>query len=217
LPIDLGGTGDPSQATAYGVFVGMQAASNHVGWTDGLDGKTVAVQGLGNVGMHLCRYLSSAGARLIVADLNRNAVDRAVSEFEATSVEPDRIYDVEADVFAPCALGGTINDRTLPLLHAKIVAGSANNTLAAEGHGADLRARGIVYAPDYVINSGGLIKVAEAKLGHDAEATERRVHEIYEITRQILERADHQNVATNVAADRVAEERFTRHHPRLAA
>lgn len=217
LPIESGGTGDPSPATAYGVYLGMKAAAEHAGWSDGLRGRVVAVQGLGSVGMHLCRYLAEAGARLIVADLNKTAVANAVREFGATEVAPDHIYSVEADVYAPCALGGTVNDRTILLLKAKIIAGSANNPLATADHGAILHQRGILYAPDYVINAGGLIKVAEAKLGHDASATRRRIDGIVEVTRQILERADAQNVATNIAADRIAEERFCPHQSAMAA
>jgi len=217
LPESLGGTGDPSPATAYGVFIGMKAAADHAGWANVLAGRTVAVQGLGHVGMHLCRYLAKEGARLIVTDLHQDAVDRAVHEFDAVAVTPDNIYGVKADVYAPCALGGTINNRTISMLQAKIIAGSANNILATCEDGAALHKRGILYAPDYVINAGGLIKVAEAKLGHDANATLRRIDDIYDVTRQILDRSETQNIGANIAADRIAEERFCRHQSALAA
>lgn len=217
LPESLGGTGDPSPATAFGVFMGIKAAAEHAGWKDGLTGRTVAVQGLGSVGRQLCRHLADAGARLIVTDLHQPAIDSAVLEFGATAVDPGDIIGIDADIYAPCALGGTINDRTIPSLKVRIVAGSANNPLADAAHGDALRKRGIIYAPDYVINAGGLIKVAEAKLGHDPAATERKIEGIYDITRRILETADAQGIAANVAADRIAEERFHRHQPALAA
>lgn len=217
LPADLGGTGDPSPTTAKGVFMGMKAAADHAGWRGGLAGRTVAVQGLGSVGSHLCRLLVDAGARLIVTDLHDVAVEQAVREFGATAVAPDEIYGVEADVYAPCALGGTLNDETIPRLKVWIVAGSANNPLATASHGDVLRRRAIIYAPDYVINSGGLITVAEACLGHDAEATNRKIEGIYDVTRAILDQAERQDIATSLAADRIAEERFRRHGPALAA
>ncbi len=217
LPETLGGTGDPSPATAKGVFMGMKAAADHAGWRGGLAGRTVAVQGLGSVGSHLCRLLTDAGAHLIVTDLHDKAVEDAVRQFGAMAVAPDEIYEVEADVYAPCALGGTINDATLPRLKAWIVAGSANNPLATASHGDDLRRRGILYAPDYVINAGGLITVAEASLGHAPETTARKIDGIYDVTRAILDQADKLDIATSLAADRIAEERFRHHGPALAA
>ena len=217
LPETMGGTGDPSPATAYGVFMGMLAAAEHAGWPDGLAGRTVVVQGLGNVGAKLCRHLHDAGARLIVANLHQDALDRAARDFGATTIEPDEVYGVEADVYAPCALGGTLNDRTIPLLKVRIVAGSANNPLARATDGMALRRRGILYAPDYVINAGGLINVAERTLGHGPEVTRRKIEGIHDVTRLILQRADEADIATSAAADSIAEERFRRHHPALAA
>ncbi|MEM7443603.1 MAG: Glu/Leu/Phe/Val dehydrogenase dimerization domain-containing protein [Pseudomonadota bacterium] len=217
LPEAMGGTGDPSPATALGVFYGMLAAAEHAGWREGLANRTVAIQGLGNVGTHLCRYLLEAGARLIVSDIDQAAVDRAVSEFGAIAVGSDDIHAVDADIYAPCALGGTINDQTVTELKAKVVAGSANNPLARPEHGVVLRQRGIVYAPDYVINAGGLITVAEATLGHDTDETTRKIENIRDITRRILEQADALDIATSAAADLLAERKFRPHDPALAA
>jgi leucine dehydrogenase len=172
------GSGNPSPATAYGVFVGIRAAVRHRLGRDDLGGVVVAVQGLGNVGFRLAEYLAEAGARLIVADLDAGSARRAVEAFAAEAVAPERIHAVAADVFAPCALGAVIDDATIPELGARIVAGAANNQLAEARHGAALKARGILYAPDYVINAGGLIDVASEGPGYDQETVLRRVEGI---------------------------------------
>ena len=200
--------GNPSPSTAHGVFIGMQAAAKHAFGSDDLTGRRVAIQGMGSVGLALCRYLKQAGARLVVADVNAGAVERAVKDFGAETVEPDAIYGVEADIFAPCALGGVINDKTLGLLKAPVVAGSANNQLDAPRHGQALMARGILYAPDYVINAGGLIDVARPIMGMDIEEARVKLRKIYGTLLDIFGRSAEAHEPTNVVADRMAEARF---------
>ncbi len=207
-----GGFGDPSPATARGVFMGLKAAANARLGRDDLTGLRVAVQGVGNVGYHLCRLLHGAGAKLLVTDINQEAVRRCVEEFSAEAVALDAIYDQEVDIYAPCALGATINDDTLPRLKARIVAGSANNQLAEERHGEALRQAGILYAPDYAINAGGIIVIAhETRPGgpvYDEMLAMRTVDGIYDTLLAIFERAEQDGVATSLAADRVAKDRL---------
>ena len=203
-----GGSGDPSPATAHGVFHGIRAAVERRLGRESLDGVAVAVQGLGHVGALLCQMLANAGARLFVADIRNRAVRRAVERFGATAVKPDAIYGIEADVFAPCALGAVINDDTVPRLKARIVAGSANNQLADDRHGAALMRRGILYAPDYVINAGGIINIAHEGPDYCQADALAHVARIRGTLTEIFARADAEDIATNVAADRVAEERF---------
>jgi len=159
------GSGDPSPMTALGVLHGIRAAVQHRYGADGLDGFTVAVQGLGHVGFHLCRLLHDAGAQLIVSEVVADRVQRAASAFGAVPVEPEAIAGVEAEVFAPCALGGAINGATRRQLKAGVIAGAANNQLETPGDGMALHRDGVLYAPDYVINAGGLISVAQDILG----------------------------------------------------
>jgi leucine dehydrogenase len=200
--------GNPSPSTAHGVLIGMQAAAAHAFGSDDLAGRRVAIQGLGGVGHALCRYLHGERARLVVTDVAEAAVARAVADFGAEAVAPEAIYDVEADIFAPCALGGVINDDTLKRLKAPIVAGSANNQLAEDRHGRALLERGILYAPDYVINAGGLIDVARPIMGMDIEAARVKLRKIYGTLIDIFRRSAEQRVPTNVIADRMAEARF---------
>lgn len=203
-----GGAGNPSPSTAHGVFIGIEAAVRFALGKDDVKGVTVAIQGLGSVGYGLCRYLHGAGAKLVVTDINQDAVKRAVDEFGATAVGLDEIYGAKADVFAPCALGATINDKTIPKLRARIVAGAANNQLAAPHHGAKLRERGILYAPDYVINAGGLIDVARFKVDMDIEQARAKLRQIDDTLTEIFTRADKEDLPTSEVADRIAEERF---------
>ena len=206
-----GGSGNPSPMTALGVYMAIRAAVEHgLGRTE-LCGVGVAVQGLGSVGYALCRHLAEAGARLFVTDIDEGAVGRATAEFGATPVAPDAIYGIEADVFAPCALGAVLNDGTIPLLHARVVAGAANNQLAEARHGAELKRRGILYTPDYVANAGGLIDVAHDGPGHDADAVRRMTEGIYGTVKRILARARAEDAPTNEVSDRIAEERIAGH------
>jgi len=204
-----GGSGDPSVMTAFGVFQGMKAALKHVGLGGGsLEGLKVAVQGVGNVGYHLCSYLSAAGAKLIITDIYPKSVERIVQEFGAEVVSPDEIYSVECDVFAPCALGAILNNRTIPQLKCKIVAGSANNQLETDSDGAALQAKGIVYAPDYAINAGGLINVAAELDGYNPELVNQKVSKIYQTIEDILNRASSEGILPHQAADKLAEQRL---------
>mgnify|MGYP003879289707 CR=1 FL=1 len=203
--------GDPSPVTATGVFAGIEAAIRQLhGPHAKLSGRRVAVQGLGQVGRALCVLLNEAGARLVVADIDPASMDQAKALFQAEVVDPDRIYEQEADVFAPCALGGVLNQDTIPLLNSEIVAGSANNQLLKEEDGGLLHARGILYAPDYVINSGGLINVAQelAPGGYDREATMIKVRGIGSTLQEIFRDAGRENLPPDVIANRLAEQRL---------
>ncbi|OKH87015.1 Glu/Leu/Phe/Val dehydrogenase dimerization domain-containing protein [Thalassospira sp. TSL5-1] len=201
-------TGDPSPFTAYGVFIGLKEAVKHKTGNDDLKDMRVAVQGLGNVGFHLCELLHNAGAELIVADINASAVDRAVDRFGAKAVSVDEILSVNADVLAPCALGGIINDTSIASLKAGIIAGAANNQLEADRHGDILREMGVLYAPDYVINAGGVVEVHYCREGRPVSETNRHIEGIGATVREIFERADRENKSTSFIADRLAEERF---------
>lgn len=205
-----GRSGDPSPVTAYGVFVGIRAAVAHRHGSDDLDGKHVAVQGLGHVGRWLCQYLHEEGARLTVTDIDPERVQRVVDETGAASVAPDDIYAVEADVFAPCALGAIVNDDTLKVLDVGIIAGAANNQLALAHHGQALHERGVLFAPDYVINAGGLINVYGELHEWSPERSKRKAGEIYASLRRIFQTADDESIPTAVAADRLAEDRVAK-------
>lgn len=204
------GGGDPSPATAHGVWRGIHAAVTHALRRNSLDGLTVAVQGLGHVGLHLCRLLHGEGARLVVTDLRPATMERAADEFGALPVAAEAIYDTDAEVFAPCALGGVINDGTVERLKARIVAGSANNQLAEDRHGARLAERGILYAPDYVINAGGLINIHHERdpRGYDRERAFAHVGRIEQTLADLFARAAASGIATHTAADRMAADRM---------
>ncbi len=209
IPKALGGSGDPSPFTALGVFRGMKACALSAFGTDDLSGRSVAIQGMGNTGWHLARHLSEEGARIFVTDLDQERVRQAVSEFGAEAMSPDAIYDAPVDIFAPAALGGTVNAATIPRLKAKVIAGSANNQLADEEQdGAALRSRGILYAPDFVINAGGLINVANELVGYNRELATTQVNAIYTIIRQIIGMAEAEDIPTYEAANRLAEKRI---------
>jgi leucine dehydrogenase len=203
-----GRSGDPSPVTARGVFRAIQASAKWCWGSDELAGRTIAVQGLGHVGYYLCTELSAAGARLVVTDIDAERVRRVVDELRASAVAPDDIYSVPADIFAPCALGAVINDRTLPQLRVKIVAGAANNQLLEERHGDLLEQKGILYAPDYVANAGGVINVYSELAGWDASRSLRKADEIYHTVLGVFEIARADGVPTYVAADRLAERRL---------
>jgi leucine dehydrogenase len=203
-----GASGDPSPVTAFGTYRGIKAATKVVFGSDSLRDRTVAVQGLGNVGYHLCRYLAGEKAGLIVTDIDRARMERVVSEFGAEAVEPDEIYGVDADIYAPCALGATINDETIPLLRVRIVAGGANNVLAEQRHGEVLHQHKILYAPDFVINAGGLINVHGELKGWRSEQAMRKAGEIYTTLLDLFELAEDEGLPTHRAADRIAQRRI---------
>ena len=210
--IPSGGSGDPSPATAWGVFHGIRASVAHRLGRRDLEGLRVAVQGLGHVGAELCRFLSEAGAELLVTDIDPAAVARIAEELGAEPLAPEAILAAEAEVFAPCALGAVIDDAALDRLKAKVVAGSANNQLAAPRHGALLKQRGVLYAPDYVINAGGVINISHettaAGRRYDKTAAFAHVARIHDTLTEIFERADKAGIPTSEAADRLAEQRF---------
>lgn len=200
--------GDSGPMTALGVFLGLKAAVKHRLGSDTTKGLVVAIQGLGKVGMKLARQLHAEGARLVVSDVNRDAVERAVAEFGASAVGAEEIATAECDVFSPNALGAVLDAETVSRLHARVVAGAANNQLARDENGEALRARGVLYAPDYVVNGGGVICVAGQIFDWSNAEIERRVRAIADRLSQIFRRAEQEGVATNVIADRMAEERM---------
>ncbi|KFB08717.1 Leu/Phe/Val dehydrogenase [Nitratireductor basaltis] len=209
-----GGSGNPSPVTAEGVFLGLKAALAHKSGSDRLAGVLVAVQGLGSVGWSLCEKLHAEGAELVVADIDTDAVDRAANTFGARMADAGDILFVEADILAPCALGGLFSSDTIPQLKAGIIAGAANNQLARHEDARLLMERGILYAPDYVINAGGLMNVAAelAPGGYNREATMRKVTEIPRTLTAIFQKADAEKrptneVASDIAMARIADKR----------
>jgi len=203
-----GGSGDPSPVTAFGTYQGMRACAQQKYGDSSLAGRHVTVQGVGNVGYHLCGLLADEGARLTVTDIDPERVESVCREFDAEPCEPDDIYGVEADIFAPCALGAVINDDTLKVLKVDIVAGAANNQLARSRHGGILHERKVLYAPDYVINAGGLINVYGELHDWTPDRSKRKAMEIYSTLLRIFERADEDGVPTAAAADQLAEQRI---------
>jgi leucine dehydrogenase len=203
-----GGSGDPSPFTALGVRRGIEACVKFKLGKDNLQGVHVAVQGVGHVGYYLCKELHAAGAKLTVADVDKLKSERCKREFGADMVAIDKVAEVVCDVFAPCALGAGLNDTTIPHLHAPIVAGAANNQLAEPRHGDDLHARGILYAPDYAINAGGLVNVAQEVKGYDAKVSRERTLKIYDTIMEINERSRKLNAPTYKVADILVEEKL---------
>lgn len=203
-----GRSGDPSPVTAHGVFRSIQASAQHKYGSDDLEGKVVTIQGCGHVGYYLAKELHAAGARLIVSDIDPDKVKMVVADTKATAVAPDAIYGQQADIFAPCALGGIINDTTIPQLKVAIIAGGANNVLLEERHGDVLEAQGILYAPDYVANAGGVINVYSELAGWDSVRSLRKADEIYDTVLGVFEIARQEGIPTYRAADRLAERRL---------
>lgn len=206
LPTEQGGSGDPSPFTALGVRRGIEACVELALGKKSLAGVHVAVQGVGNVGYHLCKELTAAGARITCADVRDALAQRVADELGARTVSAAEIHRIACDVYAPCALGGAINDRTLPQLQCKIVAGAANNQLASDEAGNELHARGILYAPDYAINAGGLINVAQEVAGYDASAARNRTLQIYGTILKIAERSRSENLPPHRVADELVQE-----------
>ena len=204
----FGSSGNPSPVTAYGVYRGMKAAAKEAFGSDSLEGKVVAIQGVGNVAYNLCKHLHEEGAQLIVTDINQESVNRAVSDFGAKAVNPEEIYSVDCDIYAPCALGATINDETIPQIKARVIAGAANNQLKESRHGDIIHEMGIIYAPDYVINAGGVINVADELYGYNKDRALKKVEGIYSNIERVIEIAKRDGIPTYVAADRMAEERI---------
>ncbi len=203
-----GGSGDPSPFTAMGVFQGIRACMRRVFKSEDLHGRTVVVQGVGNVGGHLVEMLSNAGARVVISDTDAEKVSRLQDRLKVQSVPPEEVFTVPCDIFAPCAMGASINEKTVGELKCKIVAGSANNQLDVVERSEELRRRGILYAPDFVINAGGLMNVYHELEGYSQERAERMTRGIfYNITR-VFDIADEMQVTTAKAADFLVEHRL---------
>lgn len=206
----LGGSGDPSPVTAYGVFHGMRAAAQYSFGKDSVAGLVVAIQGAGHVGYHLAKHLVHDGAKVIICDIDQESLKRVSQDFQVEVVSPDAIYDVPCDVFAPCAMGSIVNAKTLPRLKCKIIAGAANNQLEDDGPvAAELERRGILYAPDYVINAGGLINVANELEGYNQERALQQAGGIYGVLMRVFKVAADKQIPTYQAADNVALERIS--------
>lgn len=203
-----GAGGDPSPSTAFGVKRGIEASVKFKLRRDNLEGVHVTIQGVGHVGYYLAKELSKAGARMTVCDVNALNLERVVDEFKVDVCAPEQIYDLEADVFAPCALGAVLNLNTIKRLRVPIVAGSANNQLAHHKHGQLLHERGILYAPDFVVNAGGIIFVAANYDHADINKAMEQVGDIYYTLMPIFERSIQENVPTNEIAEKIALERL---------
>jgi leucine dehydrogenase len=223
IPQSFGGSGDPSPFTAHGVLMGIKASVKEKLKTDSLKDLRIAVQGLGNVGSHLVEYLIKEGAKVTVADIDKERVSRLVSKYNVGAVDPNEIVTSECEVFAPCAMGAVINDQTVGKLKCQIVAGGANNQLAEQRHGDQLRELGILYAPDYVINAGGLMNVFVELEGYSRERAFEKTTQVYDNLLQVYRIAREENITTYKAADRLAETRIKsianlrqHHHGRMA-
>jgi len=223
IPMSFGGSGDPSPFTAHGVLMGIKASVKEKLKTDSLNGVRVAVQGLGSVGSHLVEYLVKEGAVVTVSDIDKEKVQKICSKFNVKPVDPDVIVTSDCDVFAPCALGAVIHDRNLTQLKCKIVAGGANNQLAEHRHGDALMELGILYAPDYVINSGGLMNVFVELEGYSRDRAFEKTTQVFDNLMQVYQISRDEKIATHLAADRLAEKRIKsianlrqHHHGRMA-
>ena len=204
-----GGAGNPSPITAYGVFMGMKAAAKYKFGSDILEGKTIFVEGIGHVGESLVEHLMNEGANVVITDINQERLEEVSKKYGATIYTGADIYSEEMDIYAPCALGATINDDTLTKLKTKVVAGAANNQLAVEQiHGKLLQEKGIVYAPDFLINAGGIINVYAELENYGRSETMRKTENIYNTTLEILEKANKSNITPNQAAMQIAEQRI---------
>jgi leucine dehydrogenase len=209
LPEIMGGGGDPSPVTAYGTYYGMKASAKVAYGNDSLAGKKVMVEGIGKVGHYLVSLLAKENAKIYISDINEEALAKTSKEFGATVIDVDKVYDTEVDIYAPCALGATVNDDTLPRLKCNIIAGAANNQLEDENkHGEMLKERDILYAPDFLINAGGLINVYTELHGYNREIAMAATEKIYETTLEIYKTAAAENIPTYKAANLLAEKRI---------
>ena len=209
IPESMGGSGDPSPFTAFGVYMGMKASAKYKWGSDSLQGKTVVVQGVGHVGENLVKHLYNEQANVIINDIDERRLEVLSEEYGASIVRGDSIFDLDMDIYAPCALGATINPGTLNRLNCEIIAGAANNQLADElRDGQICRDKGIVYAPDFLINAGGLINVYSEIKGYDRESSMNQTREIYNTTLEILKKAELDSITTHVAALEIAEQRI---------
>lgn len=209
LPENMGGSGDPSPVTAYGVYVSMKASAKEVWGSDSLAGKKVLVQGIGHVGEVLVEHLSKDGAKVYINDINEERLKIVAAAYKAEVVSADVMFDLDIDIYAPCALGATVNDDTLGRLKCKIICGAANNQLADEKiHGEAVAKQGILYAPDYVVNAGGIINVYYELEGYNRERAMSHAEKIYATTYNIFQMAKADGIPTYMAANRLAEQRI---------
>ena len=211
LPVSRGGSGDPSEMTGFGIYQGMKACAKEMWDTASLEGKVIAMQGFGKVAGYLSRHLLEEGAKLTVTDINPTALERAQEQGITILEDPESIYDVECDVFSPCALGGTLNNDTIPRLRCKAVVGAANNQLLELQHAESMQKRGILYAPDYIVNAGGVINISsEIGQPYDQRAAMEKTSRIYETMERVISTSKKEGITTALAADRIAEERIQR-------
>ena len=203
-----GGSGDPAPFTSYGALQGLMATLNRKFGNEEIGKYSFAVQGLGHIGMEYVKLLKERGAKLFVTDLNPALVEHAVEEYGAEAVKPDEIYDLPVDVFSPCALEYAINEQTLPRLKAKVICGTANNQLASHAIGDELYRRGILYAPDYAVNAGGVMNVSLEIDGYNRERAMRLIRSIYYNVSKIFDLSEKEKISPQYAADRIAEARL---------
>lgn len=209
IPVSLGGSGDPSPYTGYGVYMGVKASAKIAFGSDSLEGKKVAVQGAGNVSYHLVKNLTKEGAKVYICDIFAEKAEHIAKEFGAEIVSPEDIYDLDVDIFSPCALGGVVNDDTIERIKAPVIAGGANNILEDENtHGQRLIDKGVVYAPDYVINAGGLINVANELEGYNHDRASQQVTRIYDTMIDILSYSKEHNLPSIQASNILAKKRI---------
>ena len=211
LPSSMGGSGDTSPMTGYGVYMGMQACAREELRSTSLDGRTIAIQGYGNTARALVRNIQEnhPSVKLVITDVNEEALDKARDVKGATIVGSDEIYDVECDIFAPCALGGVLNGDTIPRLRCQIICGSANNQLLELEHGEAIQRRGILYAPDYIVNAGGVINIScESRNGYSESAAVEKTARIYDTIEQVIAISKKSDISTARAANKLAEERI---------
>ncbi len=209
IPKEFGGSGDPSPYTAHGTLMGMKAAAQEKFGSDSLSGKRVAVQGLGNVGFHLVEYLVKEGAKVVVTDIDPERVKKVLTRYSGIeSVSPDQILFADVDILAPCALGAVINDDSIRKIKAKVICGGANNQLAEPRHGDQLRELGILYAPDYVVNAGGLMNVFVELEGYSQDRAFEKTRRVYDNMSKVFEIARRKGISTHLAADQLAEDRI---------
>jgi leucine dehydrogenase len=209
LPESMGGGGDPSPVTAYGVFMGMKASAKFAWGNDNLSNKKILVQGVGHVGENLVKNLRKEGAVVYISDINEEQLKKVALEYGAEVIAPDKIFDLDIDIYAPCALGATLNTENIQKLKCGIVAGAANNQLADERvHGPMIMDKGIIYAPDFLINAGGLINVYSEMIGYNRQRALTQTEHIYQVTLEILRKSREEKIPTQLAAMHMAEKRI---------
>tara|TARA_Y200000002_G_scaffold84656_1_gene67265 strand:+ start:1682 stop:2770 length:1089 start_codon:yes stop_codon:yes gene_type:complete len=209
IPVEMGGGGDPSPVTAFGVYMGMKASAKHKWGSDDLKAKKILVQGVGHVGENLVKYLTEEGAEVLINDINLANLKRVSELYNCQTIEDNLIYDLDVDIYSPCALGATINDTTIEQFKCEVVAGAANNQLQdEEKHANMLQEKGILYAPDFLINAGGLINVYSEINGYDREKAIAQTRKIYDTTLEIFSKSEEENITTHQAALKLAKERI---------